>query len=82
MYDPNERLELVKAEYMGHTGKWRRVEGKLVFIRSKDKKVMRGPNELRGKRLLMKSDLSYKSMVDCNKGEIGRLSLNKDADTA
>lgn len=82
MYDQNERLPLIKAEYMGEQGKWRRVKGKLVFIRAKDGKVMRGPSEVKGQRLVMKSGLDDNSMVNCNKGELGRLSLNGDAKEA
>jgi hypothetical protein len=42
------------AEYQGKQGKFRRLEGKTIFIRSEDKKVTKGPEKHKGRRLMMK----------------------------
>ena len=45
---------LEKAERDGEQGRYRRVKGKTVFIRSKDNEVTKGPDKLKGKRLMVK----------------------------
>lgn len=77
MYNSTERLpmseDIEKAYHKGEYGKFRRVKGKNVFIRAKDKKVVKGPNKLRGQRLVMKLDSSGDSVVNFTEGEMGRL---------
>lgn len=81
MYSNNERLpmseQLEKAYHNGEHGKFRRVKGKNVFIRSKDKKVVKGPDKLKGKRLIMKLDSNTDSVVNSTQGELGRLQPNQ-----
>ena len=48
------RDELEKAVHNGEQGKFRRNSGKTIFIRSKDKKVTKGPEDLKGSRLIVK----------------------------
>lgn len=50
--------ELEKAIREGVQGKYRRVDGKTVFIRSDDKKVTKGPERLKGRKLVMKDAVS------------------------
>lgn len=50
--------DLSKAVHNDQQGKYRRVAGKTVFIRSEDKKVTKGPEKLKGKRLMIKTDVS------------------------
>lgn len=45
---------LEKAVRDGVQGKYRRVDGKTVFIRSTDEKVTKGPDRLKGKKMVMK----------------------------
>lgn len=50
--------ELEKAVRDGVQGKYRRVDGKTVFIRSNDEKVTKGPDRLKGRKLVMKDAVS------------------------
>lgn len=50
--------ELEKAVREGVQGKYRRVDGKTIFIRSDDKKVTKGPDRLKGKKMVMKSTVT------------------------
>lgn len=63
-----DRLE--KAVREGVQGKYRRVEGKTVFIRSEDEKVTKGPERLKGKKLVMKSS-DGKTSIENMKGALG-----------
>jgi hypothetical protein len=80
MYKDDERLpmseDIEKAYHNGEYGKFRRVKGKNTFIRAKDKKVTKGPKQLKGKRLVMKLDSSTDSVVNSTQGELGRLRPN------
>jgi hypothetical protein len=49
--------ELEKAVREGVQGKYRRVDGKTVFIRSDDEKVTKGPDRLKGRKLVMKHEI-------------------------
>ena len=68
MYDlfeqMNEREKLEKADRNGERGKYRRVAGKTVFVRSKDQKCVKGPNDLRGKKMVMKGETTTEGFVD------------------
>lgn len=50
------------AEHNGEQGKFRRLKGKTVFIRSKDSVVTKGPEK--GKRLIMKGTISSEGLRD------------------
>jgi hypothetical protein len=55
---------LEKAVRDGVRGKYRRVEGKTVFIRSDDSKVTKGPERLKGRKMVMKEAASSAGMED------------------
>lgn len=55
--------ELEKAVREGVQGKYRRVDGKTVFIRSDDKKVTKGPDRLKGRKLVMKDTTTAAGMA-------------------
>lgn len=48
------KQELEKAMHNDERGKFRRVGGKTIFIRSSDKTVTKGPEHMKGTRLVMK----------------------------
>jgi hypothetical protein len=60
----NALTDLSKAVHNDEQGKYRRVAGKTVFIRSDDKKVTKGPDRLKGKKMVMKTDVSTADFTD------------------